>query len=90
MRREHFRGVVWPRQINDEPTEEEHKGLYRYVVVGMIVSDKPLAGLSANQTVLDGNATGMADVLEHITQKEANYTLGDATSVLVGLDDICD
>jgi hypothetical protein len=29
MMKEHFRGVVWPKQKN---------GLHRYVVVGMLVS----------------------------------------------------
>ncbi len=89
MIREHFRGVVWPRQSNDTPSDE-HKGLYRYVVVGMIVTDKPIEGLAENQTVLDGNATGMADVLQHITQKEANVKVGDATDVLLNLEILCD
>ena len=89
MRRQHFRGTVWPRQENDEPTKK-HKGLYRYCVVGMIVTDKPLEGLSANQTVLDGHAAGMAEALETIQQKEANLQVGDATDVLLNLSILCD
>jgi hypothetical protein len=83
--KQHFRGVIWPRQ-NDEPD----KGIYRYTVVGLLVTDKPLENLSANQIVLDGNADGMAEVLEAITQKEPKVQVGDATDVLLKLKDLTD
>ena len=83
MRKQHFRGTVWPRP------ELADKGIYRYVVVGMIFTDKPLDGLSDNQIVLDGHAAGMAEALETITQKEANIKVGDATDVLLNLKYLC-
>lgn len=80
--KQHFRGTIWPHPLED-------KGIYRYVVVGMIVTDKPLEGLSGNQIVLDGHAAGMAEALETITQKEANIVVGDATDVLLNLKILC-
>jgi hypothetical protein len=49
QRKEHFRGIIWPRQAVTENTTN-----FRYVVGGMLVIDKPLEGLDPNQTVLDG------------------------------------
>ena len=82
--RQHFRGVIWPRD------DQADKGLYRYTVIGMLVADKPLERLSGNQIVLDGHAAGMAEALETIQQKEAKYQIGDATDVLLNLSHLCD
>lgn len=80
--KQHFRGVVWPH--NDK------KGIYRYVVIGMVVTDKPLERLSGNQIVLDGHSAGMAEALQAIQQKEAKIKVGDATDVLLNLSDLCE
>lgn len=73
---QHFRGVVWPREPQD--------GKYRYVVVGMLVTDKPIPELEANQIVLDGHAAGMAEAVGAIMQKPSDFR-GDANSVLHSL-----
>lgn len=80
MMREHFRGVVWPKQKN---------GLYRYVVVGMLVSETPIEGLSKDQIVLDGYAAGMKNVLEAIQQKPSSFR-GDANHALLELENLVD
>lgn len=81
---QHFRGVVWPRD------DQSDKGVYRYVIVGMIVTNKPLEGLSKNEIILDGHAAGIAEALQTIPQKNAKITTGDATNVLLNLSDLCD
>ena len=75
---EHFRGVVWPKQKN---------GLYRYVGVGMLVSETPIEGLSEDQIVLDGYAAGMKSVLEAIQQKPSSFR-GDANQALLQLENL--
>ena len=81
---EHFRGVVWPRG------NKEH-GVFRYAIVGILVTDKPLDNIDPkNEVVLDGMAAGMADAIQTIQQKEPAITLGDATMVLTSLDIICE
>jgi len=86
--REYFKGVVWPRGA---PLREEGKPPnYRYVVVGMIVSDQPIPELEAidHKTVLDGPVHGVLDLLSFVRQREAKLNLGDAVSVLLELEDL--
>jgi hypothetical protein len=43
--REHLRAVIWPRQTDEHPTEakdKDGKPVYRYAIVGMLVTDQPL------------------------------------------------
>lgn len=84
--KEHFRGVIWPRHEND--------GTYRYVVVGMLITDKPLEGLHENETVIDGTLTnyteemGIAGALERMPKFHPASQLGDANRVLLSLNEI--
>ena len=89
--KEHFRGVVWPR----EPSQDEAgKKQYRYVIVGMLVTDTPIEGLHPNETVIDGTMLryvpelGMAGAIERAPKFIAAGPTGDATGVLLGLNDI--
>jgi hypothetical protein len=79
MRLEHFRGVVWPHP----PVTEGIKTNYRYVIVGMLVTDKPL-DVPENESVIDG-FTGIADVIEGAVKRQPNIPVGDATNVLLNL-----
>lgn len=91
QRKEAFRGVVWPREAQDDL---QGKPVYRYVIVGMLVTDKPIEGLHSNETVLDGvinlhdGENGIGDVLAKAGKFLPAYPVGDATSVLLGLSDI--
>ena len=81
--KEYFRGVLWPR----EPTKDGDKVNYRYVVVGMLVTDKPidLPEEFLNEAVLDGSVK-MAEAIEEMSKRHTKLPLGDASDVLVSLD----
>lgn len=82
-RREHFRGVIWPREPMIGPAGK----IYRYPIVGMIVSDHPIEMFEGkNEIVLDGNVRGMCDILEVTPRGKAAYPLGEADIVLCSLD----
>lgn len=78
MSHPYFRGVVWPRP------KTQVMG-YRYVVVGMLVTDESLRGMDKNEIVLSGNAFMLGDALETIKHGRATRILGDANDVLLGL-----
>lgn len=80
MFKEWFRGVIWPRKSKDK--------LYRYVIIGMIVTEKPISNLDKNQYIFNGNAFGLSDIIEHVAYVEDNRPLGDASDVLLRLDDL--
>jgi len=88
--RESIKIVVWPRGPQEGPDGKN----YRYVVVGMVVTDQPLPNLEA---LLNGPGIGET-VIEHTTQvaqlgplldtlplRSPNVVLGDATNVLLSL-----
>lgn len=81
VRREHFRGVIWPR----EPANGPERKVYRYVVVGMLVTDEPL-DVHPNETAVDGAVHGVAEALEAARRVTPRRTLGDASDVLLSLD----
>ena len=84
MLKEFFRGVVWPRK----PRKSSKDILYRYVVVGMMVTNEPLGGLEGNQFILNGYGAGIADAIESIKHIKSDVPLGDAVDVLTNLDTI--
>ena len=89
--KEQFRGVVWPRENGKDA---DGKPTYRYVVVGMLVTDTPIPGLDPNETVIDGvveryvEELGIAGALERAPKFEASLPLGDANNVLLSLEQI--
>lgn len=83
--REYFRGVLWPRQ----KTTQGDKTNYRYIIVGMLVTDKPLnLDEFINETVIDGEVFGLTNVIEGAKKREPKITIGDATDVLLNLEKI--
>jgi hypothetical protein len=83
---EYFKGVVW-----EKPDEKfESFGVYRYVVVGMLVTDKPVDELS-HETLkgmcLSGTTFGLAETLRLIPKFKINRQMrsADANSILCGL-----
>ena len=80
---EHFKGVVW------DHTQPERPGVYRYAVVGMIVSTVPIPELSGEhavgrEVVLDGPAE-LGDVLRRVSSRAPRETVGDARDILLSL-----
>lgn len=85
MTRQHFRGVVWGRG----PQDNNGGKVYRYVIVGMVVTSEPLENLEGkNEVVLDGHAAGIADAINTIVQRKPSFRLGDANSILLNLEHI--
>lgn len=74
-----FRGVVWPHRPKDK--------LYRYVIVGMLVTEKPIEEFEGkNQILFDGRSCELRDSLVYTKHKVSNIPLGDASQVLVSLN----
>ena len=83
LRQEHFRGVVWPRESVKGPKGK----IYRYPIVGMLVSDHPIEMFEGkNEIVLNGDVRGMSDILEVAPRGKARYALGTADDVLCSLE----
>lgn len=87
--KEYFRGVIWPRG----KAKDKRKINYRYIVVGMLVTDEPIDNIEGvlnaegiSQNFLDGTIIGMADAISNVTQRETNYMVGDANHVLTDLE----
>jgi hypothetical protein len=85
---EYLRAIIWPRQGEDIPpaTGGHGKPIYRYAIVGLILTDTPIDGLEGNQYFVDGQSFGIADMIAKGT--ETDISLGNANTVLTGLDEI--
>lgn len=84
IRKQAFKGVVWPR----EPVEIDGETAHRYAVVGVLLTDEPIDGFDVSEVILAGKSSGLAEALEHAEQgtDEHRAGLGDATDVLCSLD----
>lgn len=87
--KEAFKGVVWCHGPTTTETGEE---VHRYVVVGVLITNKPIDSLEAgegrdieSEAILCGPCDGLADALAHIEQGEADVRMGDASMVLLQL-----
>ncbi len=82
-RREHLRAVVWPKG----PLTKGSKTNYRYVVIGMLVTDRPLEGFEGQNEVVLDSATSIAEALTAMPRKRnVGPVFGDAVDVLLGLN----
>lgn len=92
--------LVWPRQGYDTPVislDERGNPLYRYLIVGMLVSDTPLERYNAppethyiNEHVVEGYGFGelIGEALEVTpTRAPRGSRLGDAINVIHRLGD---
>lgn len=90
MRYDHLRCVVWPRKPIKSKGSPTGK-VYRYTVVGMLVSDTPIDSIEGkNEVILDGGGYGLrlGDTIGSIVQKKPKFKLGDATEALLALGDV--
>lgn len=86
-----FKGVVWnhgPRQVNGET-------LYRYIVVGAIVTDRSIAELEPDpsrdvpsETILCGECPGLLEALASVQRGQVDRRFGDAGDVILRLGEI--
>ena len=93
MIRETTRMAVWPRDPIDGPEGK----VYRYVVVGMIVTSEPLPGLAAlldapgiSEAVVDytTEVAQLGPLLDSLPKRPPRQRLGDASDVLLSLKEI--
>ena len=80
MTREHFRGTVWPKG-------EVAPGNFKYVVIGVVVTDTPIdVGFTHSDGYLDGETFGgLLPLLQCLPQCKTPYTFGEAESFLCSL-----
>jgi hypothetical protein len=90
-RSEYLKCVLWPRV----PLKEEGKATnYRYVIVGMLITDQPLQLPEVSrvtEVVIDGKTFGLSDLLELAAKahgRAPTQIIGDATDVLLSLGEI--
>lgn len=82
--KEHFKGVVWPK----ESLPNTSGTVYRYVVVGMIVTDQPIPEFNGkNEVFLDGTSFDVGSSLACVMSRKPKFELGDASDVLLSLKD---
>lgn len=85
LRKTHFRGVVWPRGADKQ--DKEGKPVYRYAIVGVLVTDKPIEALvGVNELLIDGEAHDLVMLLESAQYRKPKMLTGDASNVLLSLD----
>jgi hypothetical protein len=82
---EHLRAVIWPRGKKEQ---EGKPPAYRYMIVGVLVTDEPIAGLDKNQYVINQRTFGLKDQLESMQPIETDLRLGDANQALAKLKDL--
>lgn len=90
MIKQFIKGICWPRgktTAKEEGSDKETE-CFRYVIVSMIITDKPLDGLEGNEFVLEGEAYGIAESLEKISKRKPNRIVGEASEVLLSLKEI--
>ena len=83
--KQHFKGIIWPRGefVNDTIT----KPVYRYVIVGMIVTDEPIEKFEGkNEILLDGPVNELVEPIITIKSRKLKFKPGDASSVLLNLN----
>lgn len=91
--RQHFKGIIWPRDSRDSKVRNGKKivdqKVYRYVVVGMIVTDEPITKFEGkNELLLDGPVNDLVEPLITIKDRKPRFKAGDASGVLCYLDDL--
>ena len=87
--REHLRAMIWPRQTENLPstaTDSAGKPIYRYTIIGMLVTDRPLD--VPDEFMVDGSAGGLSYTLEALPKYAPSRPPGDAVDVLCSLNDL--
>lgn len=96
--RQQFKGVIW----GGRKAEMEGQTLHKYVIIGLLVTDKEIPELEKappvkdpenedrveSQVVIDSACPGFVEMLKTIPKRNAKIKVGDATSVLHNLVDI--
>jgi len=78
---QHFRGVIWPRP----PMEGPAGTVYRYPIVGMIVSSEPIEGFEGNEVAIDGDCDIAGTLIGQAKHTHLRHRAGTADIVLTSL-----
>ena len=81
--KEHLKAFAWPREGVSGPEGK----LYRYAIVGMLVTDEPLVFEGENEVLLDGVSDGLARAVERVARRKSKLRVGDAADALLSLRD---
>lgn len=79
MTRTHAKLILWPQETLPGP-------LYRYTLVGLVVTDRPLEGVEG-EVVIDGPVP-LAEVFGAAAKRPARVKVGDAADVLERLNEV--
>lgn len=80
---EYLRAVIWPRQKNDDKVDK-----YKYVIIGMLITDKPIESLDTYEKVIDSRMHGLSLLLDMAQKRDPKIKLGTADDVLLDLGQI--
>ena len=92
--KQHFKGIIWPREQQEGEVRVGKRGkaiktIYRYVVVGMIVTDEPVTQFEGkNEIFLDGPDLALIQPFTRIKSRKMKFKPGDASGVLLSLQDL--
>ena len=89
--KQHFKGVIWPHgPVKGKIVGQKKKqNIYRYVVVGMIVTDKPVIEFEGeNELFFDGPSNDLIQPFTKIKTRKMRIEPGNANAVLTSLDDL--
>lgn len=84
---EYLRAVIWPRQ-KEKP---DKKNRYKYVIIGMLVTDEPIESLEKldkYETVIDSRMYGLSMLLDMAQKRDPKIKIGTADDILVQLGEI--
>ena len=93
--KQHLKCVIWNK--SEEPPLD---GIYKYAVIGLLVTDRKIQELEVipqikdgeipveYQVVIDTPCHGLAELLQYLPKRNARRTVGDAVDVLLTLGEI--
>lgn len=85
---EHIKMVIWPRLPIRHDTEGS-KVMYRYMIVGMLMTDEPIESIEGkSEVVVDGVAAGLVSSLDGAPKRAAHIPIGGASHILAHLTEI--
>lgn len=89
--REYLKAIIWPRdqnpKIKTRVKSKDGKKVYRYAIVGILVTDTKLNLGDNNEVLIDGSIE-LGKQLESADQRSPKIATGDATTVLLSLEDL--
>lgn len=71
------------------PTNTHFQGTHAYIVMGVLITQEPIEGIDANESVIDGKTFGaLTELLNVLPKRKAKIKTGDATNTLLSIVEI--